>query len=95
MLKDKLKDNIYIATVIAFGIIAFCLANVHGLILYVGMITPIITASTKRSKSTKLSLILLTFVIFASAAYYFKSYELFILSAVTRLVTAFKIQFIH
>ena len=94
MLKDKLKNNIFIATVIAFGTIAFCIAKVHGLILYVGMITPIVTASSKRSKSTKLSL-LLTFVIFAGAAYYFKSYELFILSAVTHLVTAFKIQFIH
>ncbi len=95
MLKDKLKNNIFIAMVIAFGTIAFCTTKLHGLILYVGMITPIITASTKRSKSTKLSLILLTFVIFAGAAYYFKSYELFILSAVTHLIIAFKIQFIH
>ena len=84
MLKDNLKDNIFIAMVIAFGTIAFCIAKVHGLILYVGMITPIITASTKRSKNTKLSLILLTFVIFAGAANYFKSYELFILSALTQ-----------
>lgn len=89
------KNGIFIATVIAFGTIVLCIAKLHGLILYVGMITPIITASTEQSKSTKLSLILLTFVIFASVAYYFKSYELFILSAVTHLVTAFKIQFIH
>ena len=95
MLKDKLKNNHFIATVIAFGIIALCTGKLHGFILYVGMITPIITASTERSKSAKLSLILLTFVIFAGVAYYFKSYELFILSAVTHLVTAFKIQFIH
>ena len=95
MLKDKLKNNNFISTVIAFGTIAFCIAKVHGLILYVGMITPIITASSKLSKRAKLSLILLTFVIFAGVAYYFKSYELFILSAVTHLVTAFKIQFIH
>lgn len=95
MLKDKLKNNIFIAMIIAFGTIAFCTGKLHGLILYVGMITPIITASTERSKNTKLSLILLTFVIFAGAAYYFKSYELFILSAVTHLITAFKIQFIH
>lgn len=95
MLKDKLKNNYFIAMVIAFGIIALCTGKLHGLILYVGMITPIITANTERSKNTKLSLILLTFVIFAGVAYYFKSYELFILSAATHLVTAFKIQFIH
>lgn len=95
MLNDKLKNNIFIATVIVFGTIALCTGKLHGLILYVGMITPIVTASTERSKSTKLSLILLTFVIFAGVAYYFKSYELFILSAVPHLVTAFKIQFIH
>ena len=95
MLKDKLKNNHFIAMVIVFGIISFCTGKLHGLILYVGMTAPIITASTKRSKNTKLSLILLTFVIFAGVAYYFKSYELFILSAVTHLVTAFKIQFIH
>ena len=95
MLKDKLKNNHFIAIVIAFGIIALCTTKLHGFTLYVGMITPIITASTKRSKNTKLSLILLTFVIFAGVAYYFKSYELFILSAATHLVTAFKIQFIH
>ena len=89
------KNGIFIATVIVFGIISFCTGKLHGLILYVGMTAPIITASTERSKSTKLSLILLTFVIFAGVAYYFKSYELFILSAVTHLVTAFKIQFIH
>lgn len=89
------KNGIFIATVIVFGIISFCTGKLYGLILYVGMITPIITASTERSKSAKLSLILLTFVIFAGAAYYFKSYELFILSAVAHLVTAFKIQFIH
>ena len=95
MLKDKLKGNIFIAMIIAFGTIALCTGKLHGLILYIGMTAPIITASTKRSKSTKLSLILLTFVIFAGVAYYFKSYELFILSAVPHLVTAFKIQFIH
>lgn len=95
MLKDKLKNNHFIAMVIAFGIIVLCTGKLHGLILYVGMTAPIITASTERSKSTKLSLILLTFVIFAGAAYYFKSYELFILSAVTHLVTTFKIQFVH
>ncbi len=95
MLKDKLKNNHFIAIVIAFGTVALCTGKLHGLILYVGMTAPIITASTERSKSTKLSLILLTFVIFAGVAYYFKSYELFILSAVTHLVTAFKIQFIH
>ena len=69
MLKDKLKDNIFIAMVIAFGTIVFCTGKLHGLILYVGMTAPIITASSKRSKSTKLSLILLTFVIFAGVAY--------------------------
>ena len=95
MLKDKLKNNHFIAMIIAFGTIAFCIAKVHGLILYVGMITPIVTASSKRSKRAKLSLILLTFVIFAGAAYYFKSYELFILSSVNHLVTSFKIQFIN
>ena len=95
MLKDKLKNDIFIATVIVFGIISFCTGKLHGLILYVGMTAPIITASTERSKRAKLSLILLTFVIFAGAAYYFKSYELFILPAVTHLITAFKIQFIH
>ena len=89
------KNSIFIATVIVFGTIALCTGKLHGLILYVGMITPIITASTERSKNTKLSLILLTFVIFGGAAYCFKSYELFILSAVAHLVTAFKIQFIH
>ncbi len=89
------KNSIFIATVIVFGTIVFCTGKLHGLILYVGMTAPIITASVKRSKSTKLSLILLTFVIYAGVAYYFKSYELFILSAVPHLVTAFKIQFIH
>ena len=89
------KNGIFIATAIVFGIISFCTGKLHGLILYVGMTAPIITASTERSKNTKLSLILLTFVIFAGAAYYFKSYELFILSAVPHLITAFKIQFIH
>ena len=95
MLKDKLKNNHFITMIIAFGTIALCTDKLHGLTLYVGMTAPIITASTKRSKNTKLSLILLTFVIFAGVAYYFKFYELFILSAVTHLVTAFKIQFIH
>ncbi len=89
------KNGIFIATVIVFGIISFCTGKLHGLILYVGMTAPIITASTEQSKSTKLSLILLTFVIFAGVACYFKSYELFILSAATHLVTAFKIQFVH
>lgn len=89
------KNGIFIATVIVFGIISFCTGKLHGLILYVGMTAPIITASTKRSKNTKLSLVLLTFVFFAGVAYYFKSYDLFILSAAPHLVTAFKIQFIH
>ena len=39
------KNGIFIATVIVFGIISFCTGKLHGLILYVGMITPIITAS--------------------------------------------------
>lgn len=95
MLKDKLKNNYFIAMIIAFGIIVLCTYKLHGFILYVGMTAPIITASTEWSKNTKLSLVLLTFVIFAGVAYYFKSYQLFILSAATHLVTAFKIQFIH
>ena len=33
MLKDKLKDNIFIAEVIVFGIISFCTTKLHGLIL--------------------------------------------------------------
>lgn len=89
------KNGIFVAIVIVLGAIILCLTNTHWLIIYTGVTAPIITASTKRSKNTKLSLILLTFVIFAGVAYYFKSYQLFILSAVTHLVTAFKIQFIH
>lgn len=68
MLKDKLKDNIFIATVIAFGTIAFCIAKVHGLILYVGMITPIVTASSKRKQKHKAFLNIAYFCNFAGAA---------------------------
>lgn len=93
--KTATKNYVFIATVIIFGMVTLYTTNVHWFILYTGLIAPTVTASTRQNNGTKLFLILLTFTVFAGIAYYFKFYELFILSAVTHLATAFKIQSIH